>query len=247
MTLRRDLQPEEMDDPRLPEDQHVAALQGLSRINRFTGVAPAMYRRIKNYARVLGRPIRILDIATGSGDLPIYWTKQAIADGISIHCTGLDISPTAVEFAIEQAKLAKCDVQFLQRDVLADRLIPGYDFITCGLFMHHLTEAQICHLLTSMQAVAGHGVVICDLERSRANLALVWIAAHALSRSKVVHVDAIRSVHSALTRSEFRAIAQRVLDRPLRVIGLPPCRFIATMDEMTERVPEIALSGVQTA
>lgn len=236
-----------MDDPQLPEDQHRAALAGLARINRLTGVAPAMYRRIRRYAHSLGRPVRLLDIATGSGDMPIYWSNQAARDRLDIHCTGLDISHTAVEYAKTQAELAKCDAQFIQRDVLVDRLPSGYDIITCGLFIHHLSELQIVHLLTSMQAVAGHAIIICDLERSHLNLACVWFASHVLSRSKVVHVDAIRSVHAALTRAEFRRIAEQTLDRPIRIVGLPPCRFIATLDEAVVKVPGAELAGLQTA
>jgi 2-polyprenyl-3-methyl-5-hydroxy-6-metoxy-1,4-benzoquinol methylase len=236
-----------MDDPQLPEDEHHAALAGLARINRATRVAPAIYRRIKQYARVLGRPIRLLDIATGSGDLPIDWTKLAARDGLKIHCTGLDISHAALEYARMQAASAKCDVQFIQRDVLNDRLPTGYDVITCDLFIHHLDERQIVHLLSSMQAVAGHAMIVCDLERSWLNLACVWLASQALTRSKVVHVDAVRSVYAALTREEFLRLAEKALDRPLRVVGLPPCRFIATLDESVVRSPEGALAGLQSA
>ncbi len=245
--MQRDLQPEVMDDPQLPEDEHCLALAGLTRINRATGVATAMYRRIRRYAKTLSRPIRLLDVATGSGDMPIYWAKQAAREQLSIQCSGVDISPTAIKYAEAQAAKAQVDVQFIQRDVLADRLPIGYDIITCGLFVHHLSEPQIVRLLTSMQSAAGHAFVICDLERSRLNLACVWVAAQTLTRSKVVHVDAIRSVRAALTRDEFRAIATKALDRPIHIEGLPPCRFIATMEEAVVRIPEVALAGLQSA
>jgi len=236
-----------MDSPDLPEREHIAALAGLARINRSTGVAAAIYRRIRRYARELGRPIRLLDIATGSGDMPIHWARQSRRDGITIHCTGVDISPTAIAYATQAAKQSRVDVQFLQRDVLADRLPTGFDVVTCGLFIHHLSEPQIVHLLAAMRAVASHGVIVCDIERSRLNLACVWVLAHAVSRSGIVHRDAVRSVKASLTREEFCSLAQAALDCPVRVDGLPPCRFIATMDEATARVPGVVLAGVQSA
>jgi 2-polyprenyl-3-methyl-5-hydroxy-6-metoxy-1,4-benzoquinol methylase len=245
--LERNLQPEVMDDPRLPQEAHERALAGLARINRVTGVAPAMYRRLRKYATDLRRPIRLLDIATGSGDIPIYWAKRAAKDRLSIHCTGVDFSETAVHHAEHQAEKAGVDVQFIQRDVLCDRLPTGYDVITCSLFIHHLSEPQIVRLLGAMQAAAGHAIVICDLERSRWNLACVWVASQALTRSKVVHVDAVRSVQGALTRQEFRSLAEKTLGRPVQIEGLPPCRFIATLDEAVVRVPEIAIAGLQSA
>lgn len=235
-----------MDDPQLPEELHRDALRGLARLNACTGVAAAIYRRIRRYARAIGRPIRLLDLATGSGDMPIYWTKRAARDRISIRCTGIDISSTALQVAAAQAARAGADVQFIQRDILSDRLPSGYDIITCGLFMHHLSEIQIARLLIAMQAAAEHAVVICDLERSRLNLACVWFASQALSRSEVVHTDALRSVRAALTREEFRAIAERALGRPIYIDGLPPCRFIATLEEAVARVPEVVLPGLQS-
>ena len=234
-----------MDDPLLPEDQHLAALKGLARLNRFTRVASALYHRLARYAASLRRPIRVLDVATGSGDMPIYWAKRASRDGFMMQCTGLDISATALKFAQAQALEAGADVQFLQRDVLTDRLPSGFDVVVCGLFMHHLTPPHISRLLQSMQAAAGHAVVVCDLERSRVNLALVSAAAHGLSRSKIVHGDAVRSVRAALTRNEFREIAEAALNRPVRVESLPPCRFIATIEEAVVRVPDVLLAGIQ--
>jgi len=235
-----------MDDPLLPVDEHLAALKGLARLNRFTCVASALYRRLRKQAVSLRRPIRVLDVATGSGDMPIYWAKRARSDGLSIHCTGLDISATATKFAQAQALQSGTDVEFLQRDVLADRLPTGFDVIVCGLFIHHLTPSQISRLLQSMQAAAGHAVVVCDLERSRINLALVSAAAHGLTRSRIVHGDAEKSVRAALTRDEFREIAEAALDRPVRVESLPPCRFIATIEEAVVRAPDALLAGIQT-
>jgi 2-polyprenyl-3-methyl-5-hydroxy-6-metoxy-1,4-benzoquinol methylase len=235
-----------MDDPQLPEDIHLDALKGLARLNRVTGVAPAMYRRLRRLTLAAGRPLKVLDIATGSGDMPIYWAKRARRECIDLHCTGLDISPIAVKVAEEAAAAERLDVQFLQRDVLADRLPSGYDVLTCGLFIHHLHEPQIVRLLQSMQSAANLALLICDLERSYLNLACVWFASHVLSRSEIVHRDGVRSVRAALTRNEFQQIASRALCRPIRVNGLPPCRFIATIEEAVIKLPKVALVGVQT-
>jgi 2-polyprenyl-3-methyl-5-hydroxy-6-metoxy-1,4-benzoquinol methylase len=233
-----------MDDPHLDVASHRAALVGLARLNRFTFVAPAIYRRIRRYARTLRRPLKVLDIATGSGDMPIYWAKKAKRERLPIDFTGVDYSPTAIDFATSSAERASVDVHFMQRDVLADRLPSGFDVITCGLFIHHLDEAQITKLLQSMQSAANHALIICDLERSALNLSCVWFAAHAVTRSPIVHGDAVKSVRAALTRHEFASLARQSLGRPVRVEGLPPCRFIASIDEATARAPEVALAGV---
>jgi 2-polyprenyl-3-methyl-5-hydroxy-6-metoxy-1,4-benzoquinol methylase len=109
----------------------------------------------------------------------------------------------------------------------------GFDIVTCNLFIHHLDQHSIAKLLHAMRAAADHAVLVCDLERSRINLAAVWLAAHAVTRSPVVHEDAVLSVRAALTRTEFRELATQTLDQPISIVGLPPCRYLAVIDGTT--------------
>jgi len=238
VSVERDLRPERMDDPALNRSEHLAALEGLARINRWTCVSGPIYRRLRHYATALGRPLRVLDVATGSGDLPIDWAQRARRDGIGMEIEAVDISEVALESARQRADEAKLNVRFCQRDVLHGRLPEGADVVTCNLFLHHLAEQDIARLLISMQAVARHAVVICDLERSRANLAAVWFASRLLTRSPIVHEDAVLSVRGALTRAEFSRLAADVLDRPILVRGLPPCRFLAIVEGVTQPAAE---------
>lgn len=248
MSFQRDLQPERMDDPNLPPDQHLAALVGLSRINRLTSVSRPIYRRLRRYAQAFNRPLRVLDVATGAGDLPIDWARRARADGTDLEITAIDISEVAVNFARQRAADAGVQVRFECIDCLHARLPSGFDIVTCNLFIHHLDEASICKLLHAMRATADHAVLVCDLERSTINLAAVWLAAHAVTRSPIVHEDAILSVRAALTRSEFRDLASATLDRPVAVIGLPPCRYLAVIDGTTVQASQALLArAVQPA
>lgn len=248
MTFQRDLQPERMDDPTLPQQEHVAALVGLSRINRLTSVSRPIYRRLRRYAQAVNRPLRILDVATGSGDLPIDWAQRARAEGLSMEITGIDISEVAMDFARQRAARAGVDIRFECRDCLQSRLPSGFDIVTCNLFIHHLDQSSICRLLHAMRTVADHAVLVCDLERSRLNMAAVWLAAHAVTRSAVVHEDAMLSVRAALTRREFRELATSALDQPISIIGLPPCRYLAVIDGTTETADQSLLAkAVQPA
>lgn len=236
--MERDLQPERMDDPELPPQQHLDALAGLARLNRWTGVSGPIYRRLKHYALALGGRVRVLDVATGSGDLPIDWAKRARGDGITMEITAVDISDVALGLASRKAAAVGVDVRFERRDVLHSRLPGGFDVVTCNLFIHHLDEASIARLLVSMQSAARHAVVICDLERTRANLAAVWLASRLVTRSPIVHEDAVLSIRGALTRQEFAKLASESLDRPVLVRRLPPCRFMAVVEGVAQRVDE---------
>ncbi len=235
-----------MDDPKLPRDEHLLALKGLSRLNRYSGVASLMYRHLRPIATAMGnRPVNVLDVASGSGDVALSWIKRARRDGWKLQLTLLDISGTAVSEQKRRAKILGVDALSLQQDCLNGSLPGGFDIVTCSLFMHHLDDHQAFRLLQSMQAASHHGIIVCDLERSRFNLTLVNLAARLLSRSRVVHHDAAASVRAAYTTDEFERLAESALARPVRVQHAFPCRFIATVAEevVAERVTALAWQG----
>ena len=229
--FKRDRQPELMDDPNLPDQDHRHALEGLSRLNRLSLVAGAMYRRIRRFAQQNGRPLRVLDVASGAGDLPIQWARRAKRDRLAVDITTLDISEVAAAEQEVRAQRAGVEIRAAVRDCLREPLPSGFDVVTCSLFMHHLADADVVQLLRSMDAAAARAVVVCDLERSGTNLALVGVASRLVTRSPVVHTDAKLSVRAAFTRKEFRALAEQALMRPVVVERSFPCRFIAVVAE----------------
>ena len=95
--------PELMDDPALDPLEHRRALVGLARLNRYSGSTAVLWKPLVEFAR--RRPeqlIRVLDVATGSGDVPIGLWRKAKAAGIPLAVSGCDISPTAVKAATRQ-------------------------------------------------------------------------------------------------------------------------------------------------
>src|SRR5690606_32364894 len=97
----RDRIPELMDDPGLDPGEHRRALAGLARINRVSGSAGVLWGPVRGLARGQpDRPLRVLDVATGSGDVPVRLSRKAAAAGLDrIAFHGCDLSPTAVEAA----------------------------------------------------------------------------------------------------------------------------------------------------
>ncbi|MEM9644608.1 MAG: methyltransferase domain-containing protein [Planctomycetota bacterium] len=232
MTIPRVRVLELMDDPDLPRSDHLRALNGLKRLNAISGVATQLFSHLLTFAcKDPGRPLRVLDVASGGGDLPIRWALMAKRRSVAMEFTCVDISPIAVEQQQENAAKHGVALHGMRRDCLKQGLPEGYDVATCSLFMHHLDEAQAARLLQSMQ-MAANGLLICDLDRSRCNLAAVWAASRVLTRSHVVHHDATASVRAAFTRAEFTELANRALARPVRCHRLLPARFVMRVDEV---------------
>jgi len=223
---RRERIPELMDDPALDQAEHRRALAGLARLNRFSGSTGVLWRALERLAReIKGRPVRILDVATGSGDVPIGLWKQAARRGIPIAVEGCDISETALAAAREQAAMAGAQVRFFQHDALRDPLPVGFDAVTSSLFLHHLSSVDALTLLRQM-ATAGSVVLVNDLARSRFNYLAVWFACRVLSGSPVVRFDGPASVRSAFTPREALELAHRGGLIGATVRPRFPCRYL---------------------
>ncbi len=238
----RDRRPELMDDPALPPDRHRRALAGLARINRWTGAANLLWPPLKRLAAVLGRPLRVLDVATGSGDIPLSLARRADRAGVPMDLSGCDISPTAVAEAGGKAEEVfsrgtglraggAASPHFFVHDVLRDPLPAGYDAVICSLFVHHLDEADAIRLLARMKAATDRLVLVNDLARGRFSFCAVWVASRLLSRSPVVHTDGPLSVRGAFTVPEMAALAEAAGLPGAAVKSKFPCRQLLTWEK----------------
>lgn len=224
---QRRRRPEIMDQPDLAPARHFQALRGLERINRWSGSARLLWRPILAHAaKHSALPTRLLDVATGGGDIPIRLWNYARRAGLPLEIAGCDRSPYAVDYARRRAQACGADVHFFAWDVLHNGLPGLYDIVTSSLFLHHLEEAQAVALLQSMAEAAQQLLLINDLVRSGAGYALAYLGTRFLSASDVVHTDGPRSVEGAFTVEELRALAQKAGLEGARVTRYWPCRML---------------------
>lgn len=227
----RVVEPEIMDDPGLDQTRHWAALRALARVNAVACSSRIVWQPIFQLARRLDRSaLRVLDVATGAGDLPLELCKRAARRGMSLEALGVDISERAIEFARRRAEGSGANVRFERLDVHRDELPAGYDVATCSLFLHHLSDRDAKQLLAKMSRCAEHLVVVSDLRRCRLGLWTALAATRLLTRCDVVHEDGCASVRAAFTDEEASVLASNA--------GLPsatiqrrfPFRFVLVAD-----------------
>ncbi len=200
-----------MDQPDLDPSLHDAALTSLERLNAWARSARIVWPAIHRVARrTPDDPCRVLDIATGGGDLPLALNNLAAGMGVELKITAIDISRQAIAHAKRKADGIGDIVDFRRCDVFREEW-PGkeYDVVMCSLFLHHLDDAQAVELLAKMYAAATQLVLVSDLRRCVRGLWLTRVAARTLSRSPVVRVDGPRSVRAAFTVEEVRSLAQQ--------------------------------------
>ncbi len=208
-THTRQIEPEIMDRPDLDGAQHEDALRGLERLNMASLSPSIVWPAIAASARAQPeRRLRVLDIATGGGDIAAAIAARAAKSGLAMDIHGCDISEAAVSYATARAARRNAPVEFFQHDAVADGVPAGYDVVMCSLFLHHLESDDARGLIASMASAAGSCVVINDLERSAVGLATAYLACYTLSRSPVVHHDGVRSVSAGFTLGEARGLAE---------------------------------------
>jgi 2-polyprenyl-3-methyl-5-hydroxy-6-metoxy-1,4-benzoquinol methylase len=206
---RRDRQRELMDDPGISDEDHRLALRGLARLNQASGIVGTVWRELKPFARGSGRPLRVLDVACGSGDLAVGVGLRAARAGVPVQLWACDFSATALHATQARGKAAGIEIRTFQVDVTQDALEGEYDAVMSHLFFHHLEEDAIVSLLRRMDASAARLVLVTDLIRDRRGYSLAWLASRVLTRSKVVHTDALLSVRAALRPTELMGLADR--------------------------------------
>src|SRR5262245_14573616 len=225
----RNRQPELMDQPGLDETVHGQALRCLARVNWLSSTSLTLWRQIRKLAEETGhsRPLRILDVACGGGDVAQRLALRARRNGFQVQVDGCDISPVAIAHARAAApRWETTDVGFFQHDALRDPFPEGYDVITSSLFLHHLDDAEAEQMLRSMASAASHLVVNSDLRRSRLGYAMASIGGRILTRSPIVQVEGPLSVAAAFTVDEMRDIAARAGLAGATFIRYFPERFL---------------------
>ncbi len=185
-------------------------LADLRFLNRWTRGARLVEREVASLlAATRGRgPLSLLDVATGSADIPLRLARRARREGRVLLPIGLDSNPEVLSESRRwqrsqtgAARLVRGDARRLP---WADRSI---DVAICSNFLHHLDPAGALAALAEMRRVARIGIVISDLRRTRAAWRLVWLATHLTTRNRVTRHDGPLSVERAFTLSELKSLA----------------------------------------
>ena len=203
LSLPRTDEPEDIDDPRQPYDALERSMQDVAWSNRLFGGTQTILFHVARLLQTVppGTEIRILDIATGSADIPhalLAWGKRR---GLNFTIVGVDNHAAM----LQMARVSAPDVYLVQADALALPFAPGsFDLAFCALAFHHLGFEASARLLTVMDRLTTRGFVVSDLRRDLPTLwgvetAMAVARAHPFTRH-----DAPASVRRAFTPPEYR-------------------------------------------
>jgi ubiquinone/menaquinone biosynthesis C-methylase UbiE len=194
--------PEWMDEPGANAEHLRKSLRYLRRINGFLRYTRSTLSHLERFSRRWrrGETIRILDVATGSADLPRAILKWAKGRGFDVRVVGVDLHAMT-------ARAAGADnaVRIVQANAMQLPFADGsFDYATTSLFLHHLDEADVVKVLAEMGRVTGRGVIVGDLLRHRR--AYFWVNILTSLANPMVRHDGRISVAQAFKREEIIAL-----------------------------------------
>jgi ubiquinone/menaquinone biosynthesis C-methylase UbiE len=155
-----------------------------------------------------GRTLTILDLATGSGDIPLAICRWADRRGFEVQILAVDISPEVIAAAVDHAGYQP-QIEFAVMDA---RAMPfpdqSFDIVTCSLALHHLAREEGVAVIRTMARLARRGFIVNDIERCWP----AYVAVHLLTitpiTNRLTRHDGPASVKRAFTARELLAMAQ---------------------------------------
>ena len=222
----RNCRPELMDTRDLAPEHLASALRALARVNMLSRVALRIWSEVRRLHKGgVPRPIRVLDVACGGGDVAVSLARRAARSGLDIEIDGCDVSPAALEIARQSSKRAGVSVRFFELDALRGEISDNYDIVCSSLFLHHLGDADAVALLAAMADRSHRTLLVQDLRRTVTGYILAYSVLRVISRSDVAHTDGLRSVEGAFSLEEARDLAERAGLDSARVEPCSPQRF----------------------
>jgi len=206
--MRRSERGEQLDASVVPRAALRSNLEDLRRLNRLFGGTSTARRALARLPLPLDRPVTLLDIGTGSADVPAALLAAFRKGGIRPRFLCLDRNLDIVREAMDTTNGQASDLRYVRADGLHLPLADGsVDIALCSLTLHHFAPVDAVALLREMHRVSRIGLVVVDLYRSEVAYVATWLATHVFARSPMTRHDGPLSVRRSYTPRELAELA----------------------------------------
>lgn len=222
-------EPELMDRPQPVSEELETDLLNLVSLNRHFG-SHRLVRRFLSRWMTPNQSYRVLDLATGAGDVPRVIVDWARERGIRLRIDAVDANPSTLEIARKHS-LDYPEIQFLRGNVLGFGAPETYDLVCCSLALHHFSDEDAVRLLSHCRELSHRFVLVSDLERSWFTLAGVYALTALIYREPMTQFDGRLSARRAFSFAEFRTLAETAGWRDFGHARFLFCRQALWMEE----------------
>jgi len=225
--VKRSAEKEMMDLPGQPRELLVGDLANLRALNHLLGCHRNVLRGLARLVREQKlRDFSLLDVGTGSGDIPGAIARWARQHRLHARITAIDREAVSVEEAAGQTR-AFSEISLLCGDGAAPPFgAASFDFILASQMLHHFPDDEIVAMLRAWARLARRAIIISDLVRHPLAYYGISLISKAFTRNAMTLRDAPLSVRRALTISEWARLLRRADVGSFRVQWMFPFRVL---------------------
>lgn len=212
LTPRRKRGVELLDDPAVAPELMMRSMMDVERANLFFGGVHAALEELKPALGEVPRCATLLDVGTGTADIPAAMRSLAEKHGVTLRTIGFDCSEALLyRHRDRHSSVVRGDALRLPfRDKSAD-------IVMCSQVLHHFREPEAMQLISEMNRVARARVVISDLRRSWIAAGGLWVASFLLGFHSVSRHDGVVSVMRGFVPQELSALVASATGQRARV------------------------------
>jgi SAM-dependent methyltransferase len=181
-------------------------LRNLEKLNRYFG----SYSLIRFFLRrwfSRGKSVRLLDLCTGSGDIPRFIVDWCRSNDVPIQITAVDQQPATLELARRRSE-SYPEITFVGANVLDFVPSAPVDLVFCSLALHHFSEEEAILMIRQTGAMTSGNVLFSDLERSDFGIAGIYALTTLIFREPMTRFDGRLSMRRAFSFGEMENLAQ---------------------------------------
>lgn len=210
LTPKRIYEEEMLDAGEGTDDDVARSLSDLRRINRFLGGRKVVLHAISRCLNgVSGQEVTLLDVGTGSADIPIAVAERCRLQGVKTFVAAVDISERNLRLSKERLGVG-AEIHFVQADSLKLPFAArSFDFVIASLFLHHFRDEDVVTLLSDFGRIARRAVIVNDLVRNLVPYYFARVTFPILARSFLTRNDGPVSVLRGFTADEMDELARR--------------------------------------
>jgi SAM-dependent methyltransferase len=200
-------EPELMDRPQPVSAELKRDLRNLRQLNRFFG----SYRLVRHFLHRWIKPgsnFRVVDLATGSGDIPRLVVDHARSIGVAVKVDAIDQQSATLEIA-RRLSADYPEISYVEANVLEWQPRDLYDLVLCSLALHHFSEDDAARLLRHARELSRKFVLVSDLRRGYLARVGVYVLTAFIFREPMTRYDARVSAARAFSFSELCDLAKR--------------------------------------
>lgn len=219
--------PEMIDNPDADAGLLRDELKSIRTINRLFGGYLAIRRGMRMLmADIKKDELTVLDLGTGSADLPVYLLEIGRRLKRRIHITAVDNHQRVLEVARERTKQYP-EITIQAGDLLNLNFSPGaFDVVICSLTLHHFSRGDAIQIIRSMNLLCRIGFLVNDLSRSRIAAWTTKAYTGLTTRNRMTLTDSYLSVLRGFTPDEMREMVAEAGLQNIEIYPQPFFRFL---------------------